>query len=405
MPGNAALSKGAIWVLWLAVFADLFGFGMVIADFQIRAEELVPPNWPVGAVIGVVLASTFVVQTLVSPRWGAFSDRVGRKPVLLACSVLSALGMLTYGLANTVPLLLLSRVLSGLGGANVAIAQAAVTDHTLGIERLKAMGRLTAAISAGLILGPPVGGFLGERFGHEVVGWVGGGISLLGAAAIALYFPKLPVKPRDPTHPSHPGSLRLLREYPHLARLALVATVAWFSLAMLEGTFGRLIKRLYGFGSAEFGMLFGFESLVSVLVQALGLAWLAAKVRQDWLLRSAFVLQGIGLALNPVAVYLAGPALAWLFVASAVYALGAGVANPTVNTACSELVPEERHGELFGLLQGARSVGFVLGPILGGSFFDRFPPGPFYLAGGVCVAAALLIPRIQSEPALAKKPA
>src|SRR4051812_40981342 len=88
--------------LLLAVFLDLLGFGMLIADIQLRAEHLTPNGWPKGLVIGGLLASTFIIQLVVSPMWGRLSDRRSRKPVVVLCTLLSASAMLCYGLATSV---------------------------------------------------------------------------------------------------------------------------------------------------------------------------------------------------------------------------------------------------------------------------------------------------------------
>jgi MFS family permease len=178
--------------------------------------------------------------------------------------------------------------------------------------------------------------------------------------------------------------------------LILIASVAWLSLATLEGTFARLIEYYFGYGALQFGFLFGYESLLAILVQGAVLAWILKRWKQTPLLRTAYVLQGVGLAMNPASAPLAGaiPPLATLFVASSLYALGSSVANPAVNGMCSRLAPDNRQGELFGLLQGTRSSGFVVGPMLGGILFDWHPAAPYLLAGGVCVAAALLVPRV-----------
>lgn len=365
-----------------AMFLDLLGFGMLIPDVQLRAQALGAPGW----LIGAILASMFVVQFVASPRWGALSDRVGRKPVLVACSLLSAAAMLVYAAAGSLLLIFLSRVVAGLGAANVAVAQAHLADTTEGPERTAAMGRVGAAISSGLIAGPALGGMLADAGGNRLLGTVAGCASLVGALLIAFGLRYAP-----PTAERRPGKppildLRLVRENPSLTPLLVVAAVAWFALATLEGTFGRLIQAKLGMGTAEFGWIFSYESLLGVVVQGLLLAWVVKRVREPSLLRMAYVAQGIGLALTPFS-----PGLAVLFVCSTVYALGSSLANPTVSSLCSKLTPDDRQGELFGLMQTARSVGFVLGPILGGQLFDWRPEAPYLLAGGVCVAAALLV--------------
>jgi MFS family permease len=370
------------WPLLAAIFLDLLGFGMLIPDVQLRAEALGAPGW----LIGVVLASMFVVQFIASPRWGALSDRIGRKPVLVGCTLLSALAMFVYAGAGSVWLILASRVVAGLGAANVAVAQAYLADRHDDTTRAAAMGRVGAAISTGLILGPAVGGLLSEGFGQVALGAAAGSASLLGALWIAIATPHVP--PREARAPGRLPlvDLRLLRDLPSVRPLVVISVVAWFSLATLEGTFGRLIKQTLGLGALEFGWIFSYESLLGVAVQGLALGWMARWSRDLPRLRVAYLAQGVGLAAMPFAPHLAG-----LFLASTFYAIGNAVSTPTINSLCSGLTPASRQGELFGLLQGARSLGFVLGPIAGGALFDVAPAAPYVLAGAVCALAAVLV--------------
>lgn len=376
------------FALYAAIFLDLFGFGMLIPDIQLRAQALGAPGW----LIGAMLASTFIVQLFVSPQWGKVSDRVGRKPVLLICTAFSAAGMVVYGLAYAIPLLIASRIISGLGGANVAIAQALLADTTSEKDRTEAMGRIGAAISVGLIAGPVAGGFLGE-ISSAVVGFTAGASSALGLILILLLVPSPKPHDKAQTGKRMIFDFSLLRDLPKVRQLTMIAVVAWFSLATLEGTFGRLIKQTLGFGKQEFGIVFGYESLLGFLVQAFVIGWIAKRAKEEPLLRLAYVLQGLGLGLTPF-VYLFPVPAAWLAVllaCSTFYALGSGFANPTINSLCSKLTPADRQGELFGLMQGARSIGFVVGPIVGGALFDYWFAAPYLLAGGTCLAAALMV--------------
>jgi MFS transporter, DHA1 family, multidrug resistance protein len=376
--------------LYIATFLDLFGFGMIFPDIQLRAERMGASGW----LIGAALASTFLVQFLVSPHWGRASDRLGRKPVLLICSALSASGLFLYGFAEVIPLLILSRVISGLGGANVAIAQALLADKTEAGERTSAMGRIGAAISLGLIAGPVAGGFLGHVSSYAV-GIVAGCVSGLGFLLILFLVRGSVPKPQETPSERVLFNFSLLRDLPKVNALAIVAAVAWFSLATLEGTFGRLIELTLGYDQREFGIVFGYESLLGFLVQAFLIGWIAKTSSDVRLLRFAYLLQGLGLGLTPFTYLfpLAGGWMAALLIFSTLYALGAGFANPTINSLCSKLTPAERQGELFGLLQGARSVGFVLGPVIGGALFDVWFAAPYLLAGVTCVAAAILVPK------------
>ncbi len=379
-----------------AAFLDLLGFGMIVADIQLRAESLVPKGWPIGLLVGGLLASTFVIQLIVSPIWGRLSDAKGRKPIMIACTLLSAAAMLVYGLAGSLWVLLLSRVLSGFGAANVAVAQAYLSDSSDPDSRTAIMGRFGAATSAGLVVGPALGGFLAAAGGNLYVGLTAGAASMAGALWMALGVPSAPPTLAKAATKRSRFNLGLLADVPRLRPLVLIAVVAWLSLATLEGTFARLIEHLFHYDQRHFGVIFGFESILGVAVQALLVGWAAKRLNPRTLLRCAYCVQGVGLGLNPFAGALAPAVIPFvlLLAASTLYAIGAGIANPTVNSQCSRLAPEDRQGELFGLLQGTRSAGFVIGPLVGGSLFDWNPAAPYLLAAIVCCSAAFLVPKL-----------
>lgn len=391
-----------------AVFLDLVGFGMVIPDIQTRTEALIKNapkvNLPAGLIIGFMLALTFIIQAIVSPRWGRLADRTSRKNIFLICGVFSALGMLVYGLANSIGMQFFSRILSGFGAANVAVAQAIVTANCIPAERAARLGRMSAAISAGLVCGPALGGFLGSTWGHSAVGFVGAAGSLLGLVIAAVCLPPDSPDSHTDTPSDKPAKrsmngiidLRLLRKFPNVIPLFAIAAVASFALATLEGTFGRLIKDMLGYGPFQFGIIFSYESVLSVLVSVLLLQWLTKRMSASGMLKLAYGLQGVGLALNPVAGIIASvvPGMATLLIASTVYAVGSGIANPALSAATSRLVPDNAQGELFGLLQVARNFGFVVGPMLGGVLFDWRTYSPYLFAGFVCLSVVAFLPKI-----------
>ncbi len=419
----ASLMRAWEWPLLFAIFLDLVGFGMAFPDIQLRAEDFGAPGWMIGA----LLSSYFAVQLLASPRWGMLSDRIGRKPVLLACTLLSAISMLVYAYAQDVWLILGSRLLAGLAAANVVVAQAYAADHTDEKSRNAAMGRLSAALLIGLVMGPAIGGELAERGGNYLMG-------MTAAAASGVSFLFILVGIRGDARMSDRAlrksaglGLALLRDLPDLRRVFFVAAAGWFVLACLEGTFGRLIERQFDYGQREFGVILSYESLLGAAAGA-GLARLSARFLPVALLRSGYALQGIGLAFMPLAPLIAGgldapasgltslfsalgapitvgPGMLALMLAATVYGVGLGVTNPTLNTVCSSATPNDRQGELFGLLQATRSAGFLIGPTLGGALFDLSPASPYYVAAGVALAAAILIGVPERRQASVSEPA
>jgi MFS family permease len=380
------------WPLYLCVFGDLLGFAMIIPDIQFRAGSFGAKGWLIGAMLGTM----FIVQVLVSGAWGRVADRIGRKRVIVICTLLSALSMAFYAHADSIAWLFLSRATAGLGAANVAAASAYVSSTVGGDQRAVSLGRLSAFQTAGLVVGPSLGGFVGDGLGSQWVGWIGAATSLLVATAVAVFLPRDNPASQTAETETKRSRFGVLIDFPSVRPIAAIAVVAWFSLAMLEGTFGRLIQDNLGLGRREFGWIFSYESILQVSITAFGLAWLIKRMSEANILRAAYLLQGLGLALFPLA-----PNLVCLFAASTLYAPGSALATPTLNTLVSRIVPEDRHGEMFGTLQSARSLGFILGPMLGGAMFDWHHSVPYFFAGGVCVVACLMVSRVV---AVASKP-
>lgn len=368
------------YLIVAAVFLDLIGFTMVVVDVQTRAESMGAQGW----LIGLLIASAFIVQSVASPLWGAWSDCIGRKTSFTVCTSLSATSLLVYALAPNLAWLFISRFLSGLGSANVAVAQASVVDDSSPDGRAVALGRLSAALTAGMVVGPALGGWIGSSLGSGWVGYIGAAASGIGVLSVALFGQFKPVSPVKKSAPFRPTTL--LRDYPRLLPLVVVASVAWFALSTLEGTFGRLLNDLGHDGKRDFGIIFSFEALVAVIVQATLLGWLGKRFSAKTMLVFSYIALGIGVAGMPFA-----PAFGWFFVTGFLFSFGTGIANPTVNNEISRQVDDDRQGEVFGVVQSARAIGFAVGPILGGALFDMWNAAPYLVAGLTCVGAAALV--------------
>ena len=308
--------------------------------------------------------------------------------------------MLIYGFAGSILLLFCSRIMAGFGGANVSVAQA-MAAVAAGDERKRVLGWVSATLSAGMIFGPAVGGFLAHQFGSKMIGVVGAIISFAGGAVVMILVPgdKGQSEPNgsDGVSKKYPlFDLTLFRSYPSLIPFFWIAVTASFALATLEGTFGRLIHAMLGFGQREFGIIFSYEALLGIIVSVVILVWLGKRLCDTTILRLGYVAQGIGLGINPLAGVLTGFAhgMIWLLLASTLFAFGSGVVGPTLSTLASNTVPQNVQGELFGVMQAARTVGFIIGPILGGFLFDLWNPGPYVFAAVVCLVVAVALPAI-----------
>src|SRR5213079_660685 len=150
------IRKAPLLVLFLTVFIDLVGFGMVIPFLSFYAREYGARGVTVGAVVGIYS----IMQFFFAPVWGRLSDRIGRRPVILISLTASCTGYFLFGIAHGLALLFVSRVIAGAGGANIGTAQAYIADTTTPENRAKGMGLIGAAFGMGFILGPPLSGLL-----------------------------------------------------------------------------------------------------------------------------------------------------------------------------------------------------------------------------------------------------
>ncbi|MBF0127743.1 MAG: MFS transporter, partial [Magnetococcales bacterium] len=188
-------------IVFVAVFLDLLGFGMVLPLMPLYAID---PRFAATPVeIGWLMAIYSLMQFLCAPYWGWLSDRVGRRPALLAGLFGSALSYLIYGLASTLWVLFAARAAAGVMGANIAVAQAAMADLSLPHERSRAMGLIGAAFGLGFILGPAFGGWL-AGYGIETAPLVAAAITGLNALAALFYLPETRITPATPSPQPNP---------------------------------------------------------------------------------------------------------------------------------------------------------------------------------------------------------
>ena len=175
----------ALGIVFLTVFLDLVGFGIVLPLLPFYATELGASPFEVG----LIIASYSAMQFVFAPIWGALSDRFGRRPLLLVGLFGSAASYVVFGLASSLEVLLLSRVIAGIMGANIPVAQAYIADSTTLEGRARGMGLIGAAFGLGFIFGPAIGGGL-SPWGYGIPGFVAAGLSLAAAGAAWFWLPE-----------------------------------------------------------------------------------------------------------------------------------------------------------------------------------------------------------------------
>lgn len=386
--------------IWLSVALDLVGFGIVLPILPLYAERFDASP----AVIGLLVASFSLAQFVFSPIWGRVSDRVGRKPVLVLSLAGTAVGSLLTGLAGSLWLLFAARVLDGISGASVSVAQAAVTDLAPPSERPRLLGLLGAAFGLGFVAGPAIGA-LAALGGPHVPFLVAAALAAVNAVVAAIRLPEthpgpqrsgrtgVPERHADaPRTGERGGSVR--RE---LADYLLVAFVSLIAFSAFEATFALFGERRLGLRLASTGVVFTIIGVLIAIVNGFLVAPVVRRLGEPSTLRLGLALNAVGLAVLPFVD-------SWPGLAPAIVLLttGQGLVTPTLSATVAGRVDAARRGAALGAQQSAGGLARVVGPVAGGFAFERVGIGAPYLGGTVLllVAIALLSRRPRTaEPA------
>jgi MFS family permease len=383
-----SVDRASQTILFLTVFVDLLGFGIVIPFLPMFAERLGISAFG----IGWILASYSLAQLLFAPVLGRISDRVGRRPIIMIGLFGSSLGYLIYGRANSFSLLLLSRALHGACAATVPTAQAYIADTTTEQGRARGMGLIGAAFGLGFVLGPALGGLLGHSSLKVPVVFA----SVLTFANLIFAWQRLPESHAPQSDPRLDLAtladplLSLPRQLfgHHLARLFGIAFLLTFALSALEATFTLMVPLLYGYGPAALGLLLGYAGLTQAVAQG----WLLGKIVTP-LGETRLVTMGlIALAIGMFPMGMSSN-LEVLLVLLGLVSVGYGLASPSVASLISRRTGQHRQGEVLGVNQSAMSLARIFGPIAGASIYGMMGPAAPYVGGAVVAVAALALAR------------
>lgn len=400
--------KPSILVIFLTVFIDLVGFGIVLPLLPIFADKLVDS----GFILGLLMASYSAMQFIFAPLWGRLSDRIGRRPVLLISTAGAAISYAIFAIGSgqigsdgstAIVLLFAGRIFAGICGANITVAHAYIADITPPEERSKKMGLIGMAFGLGFIFGPVLGG-LGMNLSApdvdeknlSIPGWIA---SAFCAANFFFALAKLPEswKPGAERPAPRPrfAHLKATLQRPGIGMLIAVYFLATFCFACFETTLGLLVSQNFGLtfktvkGFHTFDnkvlYLYTFCGLIGAFVQGGPLGRLVKKLGEPLL---------IGLSLGLVAVSLAALpyAKSWplLLVALGVLSIGSSLTRGPVFGMLSNLTPPNEQGETIGNAQSAASLARIFGPIFAGTLFVEHAALPYLICAGLAFFTGLL---------------
>ncbi|MEA3057144.1 MAG: transporter, family, tetracycline resistance protein [Actinomycetota bacterium] len=365
--------------IWTAVALDLVGWGIVLPILPLYAERFTEDT----TLVGLLVASFSLMQLVFAPVLGRLSDRYGRKPVLVASLLGTAVGSLLMGVAGSLWLLFLGRIVDGVSGSSISVAQAAVVDVAPAAQRARLLGLLSAAFGVGFVAGPALGG-LSALGGPKLPFLVAGTIAFVNALVALRRLPE--------TNPAITGAREVVEDAePAPSRTGLrqlvVLNLVWLSaFSAFEATFALLGERRFGLTEASIAAVFVAIGVFHVGVQTRFVQPMVERTGERGALRAGLVSLGLGLVVLSVA-------RSWLVLvpALALITVGSGLATPTITALISERGGAGRRGTTLGVAQSAGALARVVGPIAGGFLFQHVGVPAPSIAGAALVGTALLL--------------
>jgi len=430
-PPSAPLNrsgKSALALVFLVVFIDLLGFGIVIPLLPRYGDRYVKVLLPstegvdhesraAGAVLGLLMASFSAMQFIFAPIWGRISDRIGRRPILLIGLTGSVLFYLLFGYASDLPeawaalaltLLFVSRIGAGVAGATIATAQAVIADCTTPERRKHGMALIGAAFGIGFTFGPLVGFASLYWFPehHGAIGYSAAGLSLLALLLGLVLMPETRHFKEAPPLQRRWLDWRATRDVlrqPAIAPVVLIFFLATLGFGGFEPTLALLIKDSLQLDERNSFLLFAYVGFVLVMTQGFLYRRLANRLSEVTFMAVGLLLMALGLVLLGGVTWLASqhraawPTLLVLMLVSMTLAvIGFAFLTPSAQALVSRRSDPAKQGEILGVNQSAASLARILGPIFGLSLYKLTPSHLLpYLFGAVLLLVMLpLLPQI-----------
>ena len=388
-------------ILFLIVFIDLVGFGVIIPLLPFYGEHF----GATPAQVGLLMAAYSFTQFLAAPLWGRLSDRIGRRPVLLATLAGSIVCYVWLGFADTLWMVFAARLVGGAMAGNISAAYAYVADITDPSNRAKGMGIIGAAFGLGFIFGPAIGGILA---GPDPLAADYRTPALASAALSAVAFilaslilkeslsPEARARAAAISAPNRWRRFRTAAARPSVGVLFAVSFLATFVFAGMETTFAMWSFRTFGWGPEQNGYLFAFVGFLSAAIQGGLIGRLAKRFGEGNLVVIGSATLAVGMLMIPLST-----SLAPLVGAMVIVAFGFSLMSPALNSLISLQVGPDLQGGIMGVARSVTTLARVIGPGWAGAIFYYVGKDwPFF--GGTIIMAAVVLLSIVSLRMIAR---
>lgn len=378
--------KASLSIIFLTVFIDLMGFGIVIPILPTFASNELGIS---DTGIGLIIAVYSLMQFVFNPLLGKLSDRYGRKKIIVYSLLVTACSYLLFSFSVNFLLLFTARLLAGIGGSNIGAAQAYIADITTEEDRAYGMGLIGAAYGLGFVFGPLLGGLMAD-LGYVYIGLISAGFSFLAFIFATFFLPEsLKEKNKSEKISLSIVDIDLFKKafkMKYVGFLIILLFVAIFSISNIYGTFNLIAFRKYGMTEREIGYQFALMGISFSFVQAFLLKRVTNVFSDKTLFLTSLTIVFVTLSLIPYSGDFWGLAIVMM-----VLHVGSGIIQPVTFSLISKLTPENEQGAILSVNQSMASLARVIGPIWGGFTFDYFGMEYPFLTGGVFLLVTILL--------------
>ena len=388
--------KRRLGLIFGFVLIDLLGYSLILPLLPYYAETFGATLTLVG-LLGTVNA---LGQLIAAPTIGRLSDRYGRRPLLIVSIIGTLVSFTLLGVARSLPVIFLSRILDGLFGGDISLARAYITDVTDEKNRARGLGIIGAAFGLGFIVGPAMGGLL-SRFGYNVPALVAAGLSALNLIAVVLWLPESLSLEQRANARQHPGtrfSFRLLGEAlqrPCVGPLLQISLLYSLAFTLFQSNFALYAKTRLALDVQATSFVLTYVGILSVLVQGFAIGKLTARFRERQLIFTGTIVLTLALLGWAFA-----PNVWVLLVVLAPTALAAGVLNTVLTSQLTKVVRREETGGTLGLSASLQTFAQIVAPGLGGALLENVGTWSVGLLGALIMAWAISFTRrkVLSQP-------
>lgn len=381
----------------VVAFVSTLGEFLVVALLPFYAERYGATPLEVGA-----LVSAFALAAMASaPLWGRLADRSGRRPALLLGLVVSAAGYLLFGMAQSLELLLLARLVHGVGGGTVPVVFAYIADSVTGERRAEGIGWVTAVTSSAAMIGPAVGS-LAAQLHPAGAGAVAAAFSLAAAVFARFWLPESRQRREESDAEEAPYSILgavgrvAVQPLRPLNLLIWIYAAGQIGMAGMTAIIGLYLGRRFGVDESNIGLFFFYLGGLSIAFRVLVLGWAVRRYGELSVLRAGAVSFGVGLVAIPFATGLWTLGAAVFFVP-----LGTSLLFPCTTSQVSKRAPgSDVVGQVLGVQQAYGNASKIAAPLVATYMFQALSPeAPFVAIGVVLILAAVMSVRLPAEPA------